>query len=183
MTDLTTLDAVKAYASISTSADDGVLKSMIAAYSEWVRSYTSRDFTVSNYDMWRSGRGSAIMLTTQFPINDVTLVEVDGTAIPRSPQYGSYGYRFTDQTVVLDGGACFTFGVQNVHIQFTAGYASVPVDIAQAVNELVTLRYRTRDKMEWNSKSLAGEIVSINQRDMPASVSTILRQYTNPVPL
>lgn len=183
MNDLTTLAAVKAYAGVTGSGDDVLLVSMITAYSQWVRSYTNRDFTVDDYDLWRSGRGSVILLTPQFPIVDVTQVQVDGTNIARAASFGTYGYRFTDRTIVLSGGAVFCVGAENVYVQYRAGYATVPADIVQAVNELITLRYNLRDKLEWSSKSLAGETVSLVQRDMPETVRTILRQYQNPVPL
>lgn len=183
MTDLTTLASVKAFAGVTGTVDDDLISAMVTAYSQWVRSFTNRDFTAGTYDLWRSGRGSQVLLTPQFPITDVTLVEVDGQAIRRAASFGTYGYRFTDRTIVLDGGACFTRGVENIHIQYAAGYAQVPADIAQAVTELVTLRYKVRDKLDWTSKGLAQETVSVNQRDMPESVRTILRQYQNPVPL
>jgi hypothetical protein len=181
--DLTTLAAVKAYAGITHPADDTLLSGMIAAYSEWVRSYTNRDFTVTDYDLWRSGRGAVVMLLPQFPIVDVTLVQIDGVSIPRAPSFAGYGYRFTQMSVILGGGPTFSVGAQNVYVEYSAGYAVVPADIAQAVNELVALRYNLRDKLEWSSKSLAGETVSLVQRDMPASVKTLLDQYANPVPI
>jgi hypothetical protein len=53
----------------------------------------------------------------------------------------------------------------------------VPAEIAQACNELVALRYRLRDKLEWSTKALAGESVSLITKDMPAAVSTILNMY------
>lgn len=183
MTDLTTVAAVKAYAGIASTADDALLASLVSAYSQWVRSFTNRDFTVGDYELWRGGRGQSVLLTPQFPIVDVTLVEVDGVAIPRATSFSGYGYRFSPRAIALSGGATFTVGIDNIHVTYRAGFATVPTDIAQAVNELVTLRYKTRDKMEWTSKSLSGEVVSINQRDMPDSVRTILRQYQNPVPL
>ena len=58
-----------------------------------------------------------------------------------------------------------------------AGREEGHADIAQAVNELVGLRYALRDKQGWNSKTLAGETVSFSTKDMPASVATILKQY------
>lgn len=181
MTDLTTVAAVKAYLAITSLSDDALLQSLVTAYSQWVRSWTNRDFTVQTYDMVRSGRGQITMLTPQWPITGINSVTVDGVPINAAPKVGSYGYRFTDRMVVMDGGALFSVGAANVEINYSAGYASVPVDIAQAVNELVGLRYRLRDKMEWSSKGLAGETVTLVTKDMPSSVATILKQYQNPI--
>ena len=183
MTDLTTIAAVKAYIGKTDMADDAVLQQLVTGYSQFVRSWCSRDFNVQSYDLWRSGRGNVIMITPQWPITAVSAVVVDGTSIPAQASWGAFGYRFTDRSVVLDGGATFTMGASNVHISYSAGYTSIPADVAQAVNELVALRYRLRDKLEWSSKSLAGETVTLITRDMPASVATLLKQYQNVVPL
>lgn len=182
MTDLTTLAAAKLYSGIATTADDAMLQSLVTAYSQWVRSVCSRDFTADNYEIWRDGRNSRSMLLPQYPVLNVSVVEVDGKSIAPQSAFGQPGFRFTDTQLILDG-YCFTWGSQNVHIFFSAGYLTVPADIAQAVNELVGLRYALRDKQGWNSKSLAGEVVSLSTRDMPASVATILNQYSRKVPL
>lgn len=184
MTDLTTSEAVKAYIGKTDFNDDVLLQSLISAYSQWVRSFTNRDFTVDEYEIWRSGRGGVTMLTPQWPIVDVSVVEVDGRSISAAPSFGAYGYRFTDRMVTLSGGATFAFGSNNVRIVYRAGYSEVPLDISEAVAELVALRYKMRgDNIHWMSKSLNGDTVTLNTRDMPAQVATILKQYANPVPL
>jgi hypothetical protein len=183
MTDLTTLAAVKAYAGVTNSNDDTLITNLITAYSQWVRSFTSRDFTIQQYDIWRSGRGNQVLVVPDFPITAVSSLTIDGVTIPAAPAWGAYGYRYSDTEVLLSGGACFTIGRSNIHLVFTAGYATVPADLSQAVAELVALRYKMKgDNINWSTKSLAGESVTLNTRDMPASVATILKQYTNPVP-
>lgn len=184
MADLTTLAAVKAYAGVTNSNDDALISNLITAYSQWVRSYTSRDFTIQQYNIWRSGRGNAALVVPDYPITSVASLTVEGRSIPAAPSWGAFGYRFTDTEVMLSGGCVFPVGRNNINLVFSAGYANVPADITQAVTELVSLRYRMKgDKLEWTSKSLAGETVSLNTRDMPASVATVLKMYTNPVPL
>ena len=183
MADLTSIAAVKAYIGKSDAGDDACFAMLVTAYSQWVRSWTNRDFNVQTYDIYRSGRGQTLLFLPQWPITSVASVTVDGIAIPAQSSWGTYGYRFDDRSITLEAGAMFTPGQRNIHINFTAGYATIPADIAQAVNELVALRYRLRDKLEWSSKSLAGETVTLNTKDMPASVATILKQYQNVVPL
>lgn len=182
MADLTTVEAVKQFMGKADAADDALLASMVAAYSQWVRSFTNRDFNVAAYDIWRSGRDSDVMMLPQWPIQSVEQVVIEGRVIPPASSFGAYGYRFDERQIVLSG-ARFPIGAMNVNIKFTAGFAVIPADIAQAVNELVSLRYKMRDKQEWVSKSLASETVTLNQRDMPASVATILKQYASKVPL
>lgn len=182
MTDLTTLAAVKQYLGVTDTVDDAVLSSLITSYSQWFRSLANRDFDVRAYDIWRSGRDFTQLQTPQWPIVSVQGLTINGRTISAQTAFGAYGYRFTERSIVLDG-TSFAYGEENIRIQYTAGYATIPTDLAQAVNELVGLRYRLRDKLEWTSKTLAGETVALSQRDMPASVAACLRQYTNPVPL
>lgn len=184
MVDLTTVAAVKAYIGKTDPGDDGVIAALVTSYSEFVRSWTNRDFTPGTYEIWRSGRGQTTLYVPQWPLTAVSLLEIDGKALSAAPSFGAYGYRLTDRSIELTGGAWFCSGANNIHVLFAAGSAVIPSDITQAVNELVALRYQLRgDKIGWTSKSLAGETVSLSQRDMPLSVATLLKQYSNMVPL
>jgi hypothetical protein len=182
MGDLTTLAAVKLYLDTTDNASDALLASLVSAYSGFVRSVTNRDFSLKSYSLIRDGAGSRQMWLPQWPIVSVEGVTVDGRAIAQQPSFGAYGYRVTPRAIVLDG-ACFTRGLANVTINYTAGYSVIPPDLAEAVCELVAFRYRLSDKMEWTSKTLAGETVALSTRDAPPGVMTLLSQYTNPVPL
>ena len=183
MTDLTTTAAVKQYIGKTDSIDDDLFATLVTAYSQWVRSWTNRDFDVRSYNIWRSGRGGVSLILPQWPLVSIDSLTINGQTIAAQASWGDYGFRFSDRAINLDGGCRFWFGSNNINIGFTAGYATIPADIAQAVNELVALRYKLRDKLEWSSKTLAGEVVSLVTKDMPSSVATVLKQYQNVVPL
>jgi hypothetical protein len=174
LADLTSVAAAKAYGGVD--GDDAVIAALVTACSAWIRSWLNRDITTASYDIRRSGRGTAALQMPHYPIREITLLEVDGRAIPAQPDWGQAGYHYDDSQIALVG-HLFTRGIANVRIQYSAGYDVVPADIAQAANELVTLRYKMRDKSEWSSKSLAGETVSLVQKDMPASVATALQGW------
>jgi hypothetical protein len=179
---LTTVDAVKTYAGIAVTATDDAIAALIDGASGFVRAWLNRDITSHDYDIRRNGRGTAMMLLPAYPITAVSLLEIDGQTISASQGWGQSGYLVDDTRIVLFD-HCFTRGWSNIHIRFTAGYATVPAEIAQACNELVVLKYRTRDKLEVASKTLAGETVSFTQKDMPASVATLLKNYRMVAPL
>ena len=183
MVDLTTLDAAKLWAGVGGPSDDVLIAQLITSYSQFVRSYTNLDFDVRSYTIMRNGRGQIHIMLPQRPINGVSSVVVDGLAILPQTSFGTYGFRFSDRAVILDGGAMFTLGQGNVVISYSAGYATIPADIAQAVNELVGLRYKEKDRIGFASKSLAGELVSFITKDMPVSVKTVLDQYSRKLPL
>jgi uncharacterized phiE125 gp8 family phage protein len=176
LADLTTVAGVKAYCGMDTDGDDAVIAALVTACSAWIRAWLNRDITIASYDIRLSGRGTCALQLPHYPIRTITLLEVDGQAIPARSSWGQAGYHHDDTQIALTGYG-FSRGIANVRIQYEAGYDVVPADIAQAANELVTLRYRMRDKLEWSSKSLAGETVSLVQSDMPASVATLLKSW------
>lgn len=181
MTDLTTLSSFKAYSGVVISTDDVAISNLITAYSEFTRSYCSRTFTPQAFSARFDGRNNTRQMLPEFPILTVTAVAVGTTTIAAQSTFGANGYRFDETTVMLDGYR-FTKGEGNVLIAWTAGFATIPPDLAQAVNELVGLRYTLRDKQGWSSKSLAGETVSLITKDMPASAKTVLDYYSRVVP-
>jgi hypothetical protein len=75
-------------------------------------------------------------------------------------------------------GYVFTRRAQNVRVTYTAGYATVPADIAQACTELVCQRYRERSHIGEVAKATGGtETVHYSQQDMSDSIRTLLAQY------
>ena len=180
MTDLTTLASFKAYAGVVIATDDAMLTSLISAYSEFARSYCNRDFTLRTYSRRLDGLNTRRQMVSQVPIGSVTSVTVDTQTIAAQIAFGQPGYYFDSISVMLEGYR-FTRGIGNVAITWTGGYATIPADVAQAVNEMVGLRYKLRDKMEWSSKGLAGETVSLITKDMPSASKRILDQYKSVV--
>jgi hypothetical protein len=63
-------------------------------------------------------------------------------------------------------------------LQYTAGYAVTPPDLAQACIELVALRYRERSRLGEVSRAIGGaETVSYSQKDMSDPIKTLIQQY------
>jgi uncharacterized phiE125 gp8 family phage protein len=182
MADLTTLASFKAYAGVAVTNDDAVLSSLITAYSAWVQQWMNRNILTQTYNETYNGRNHIAQMLPQWPVTAVSAVTIDGVSIPARTTATGAGY-FTDGEAVILAGYSFSKGRANVTIGYTAGYATVPTELAQAVNELVSLRYKLRDKMEWSSKSLAGETVSLVTKDMPESVRTILNTWRAVVPV
>lgn len=182
MSDLTTTAKVKAWAGIKTSDDDALIASLVAAYSAYIQTWLNRQILSAQYTETRSGNGGAQMVFADYPVTAVSMVKVDGREIQRASAVGVAGYRFTSTKLILAGYA-FTKGDANVELAYAAGFADVPDDLEQACNELVALRYKERDRIGHQSKSLAGETVSFIVKDFPDSVRTILNNYRKVVPL
>jgi uncharacterized phiE125 gp8 family phage protein len=180
--DLVSLANVKSWLAITATTDDTLLTRLVTAVSQFIQTWINRDLASQAYSEIRNGHGGTVMSFRDFPVTAVSSVVIDGNSIPLAPDTVSLGYRFTETSLILQG-YVFTRGAANVQISYTAGYASIPTEIEQACIELVSLRYRERDRIGHASKSLAGETVQFIVKDMPDSVRTILQNYKKVISL
>lgn len=129
--DLTTLDAVKKWLSISTTDSDIVLSSLITQISGFVYNKTSRSFFVPRtvtelYD----GLGGTRMLLTNWPVTKVTELKISGTVVPPAGDYPSSGWILEAAPDDPPGlmqrldlrGYTFLSGTKNVSVTYVAGY-------------------------------------------------------------
>ena len=180
--DLTTLTAFKSWGGITVTSDDALLSAAITSLSAAIKSYINRDIISAAYTDVLNGQGGNALITTQAPITAVSSLVIDGRTIVASTTPLQSGYRVAAHAIYLVG-AVFTRGVQNVSVDYTAGYAVVPGDIVQALNEWLNVIYKERDRVGYLSKSLAGETVTFDAKAMPARVATYLAQRVRRVPI
>jgi hypothetical protein len=185
----TTLANVAGYLNVQGTGDNALLTRLIAAASGFVDSYTGRPNGLAEapYTDNRNGNGKAVMTLLNAPIQTVTGVVVDGVAVDPlpAPAIGTYApstpaFTFDESKVQL-WGTCFTRGVGNVSISYTAGFfasGSPDPQIEQAVIDLVALKYKQRDRVGMTSQVLQGiGTVSFLVRDLPADLVAVLDTY------
>lgn len=179
MADLTTLADVKAYLRITNTADDAVLTRLISAASEYIRSWLNRDIDPRTYTEVRDGKGHYKMAFPNYPITGVTSITVDGQTIPQATSSIASGWVLDDTGIMIQLRGCYTFnrGTQNCVIVYAAGYTPIPPDISQACIEMVAYRFKESDRIGVSSKTLAGEVISFSQKDIPANAATLMTQY------
>jgi hypothetical protein len=161
------------------TVDDALLTRLVTAASQFIRTWLQRQIAVTDWIEIRDGNGGQRLAFANFPVTQVWSLSIDGLTIPPSPPGGGFGagYVFSPTELALRG-YVFTRRAQNVSVTYTAGYASVPPDIAQACIELVCQRYRERARIGEVSKALiSGETVTYSQKDMSDDVMTLLSQY------
>ena len=181
--DLTTLGDVKAWLQTGQSAfpgtDDALLSRLIGAASQFIETWLNRQIVSGDWQEIRDGSGGQRLAFANFPVTAVLSLSIDGIAIPAAPMDGGFdaGYVFTPTELALRG-YVFTRRAQNVVVTYTAGYLSIPSDIAQACIELVCQRYRERTRIGEISRALGGgETVTYSQHDMSEDVKTLLSRY------
>jgi hypothetical protein len=161
------------------ATDDALLTRLITAASQFIQSWLQRQIAMSDWIEVRDGNGGQRMAFANFPVSAVLALSIDGITIPPAPSTGGFGagYVFSPTELVLRG-YVFSRRAQNIIVTYTAGYANVPPDIAQACIELVCQRYRERSRIGEVSKALmSGETVTYSQKDMSDDVKTLLQQY------
>jgi uncharacterized phiE125 gp8 family phage protein len=174
--DLTTLAAVETFLGLpSGNADEGLLSSLITAASSAIESYCQRSFIAQAYNEYRDGvLGQNQIVTLGYPIISVTGVTVNGQPIPAAVAgaWPRSGYSNGQWYIRVDG-YCIPQGGKNVNLQYTAGYATIPADLAQACVELVALKYKQKDWIgKSGSESIDGQ--SVTYRDIAMSQSTMM---------
>ena len=181
--DLATVEQVKGYLGIASVADDALLGRLITAASHYIQSWLNREFGQSTYTDRVSGTGGHTLLFRNYPVTAVSAVVLNDQAITESTSAYAAGYVWDETTISLRG-HIFPWGRLNISITYTAGFApdAIPPEITQACIELVSMRYRERDRVGLSSKGLAGETISYSQKDMQDSVRTILNNWRKVVP-
>ena len=179
--DFTTLSDVKAWLQNGQSSfpttDDALLSRLITAASQYIQTWLNRQIPLADYIEVRDGTGGHRLQFGCFPVVTVQSLTVDGQTILQAASSCAAGYSFSASQLSVRGYK-FCRGAQNVVIAYTAGYATIPPDIAQACIDLVALRYRERTRIGEISKSLGGiETVSFSQKDLSDSIKTLLQQY------
>jgi hypothetical protein len=205
--DLTNLADVKAWLQTGQSAfpatDDALLTRLIRAASQFIQTWLNRQIASQDWIEIRDGLDSTVgphdarYEFAAFPVSAVSLVVVDGLTIPPIPAFPpappgiavvstfatQAGYLFTPTQLVIRGyvvprkAGC-------VALQYTAGYAATPPELAQACIELVALRYRERSRIGEVARAIGGgETVSYSQKDMSDSIKTLIQQYRVVAPI
>jgi hypothetical protein len=134
--DLTTLTDLKNYISPTlgtTTASDAILAKIITAVSLGINQFCSRTLAYGVYSEVRNGSGRESMRPLVYPIISVTSVAITNqagqpgqTIYPASSTNNATGNTLTNDKwfIYLNGGGCgvFTWGQQNVTLNYTAGY-------------------------------------------------------------
>ena len=188
MADLTTLSDLKLWLQIdpANTSQDALLTDLIHSASDYIQSFLNRTIAQQLYSEARdgSGAGQDVMMFANYPVSAVSSLAINGQAIPPSPDGIQPGFLFDSTRLVLVG--CqyeFCRGHMNCLVSYTAGYATTPSEIQRACNEMVGLRFKNKDRIGLNSKTLANEVITFTQSDMTESIKIALASYMKVIPV
>lgn len=177
--DLVSLADVKAYLGGDLqSNDDAVLSRLISAASAFFVTACARPILERSYSELYDGKGNGRLYLRQTPVTGVTALSIENTAVPQATTPGEPGWRLNGNVILLFG-HWFHRGLVNVAVTYTAGYASPPADVAEAVMELVGLRYRGRDRLGKVSEGIGSmATTSYAQKDVSPFVASAIARYS-----
>lgn len=152
-----TLAQVKTFLSITSTSDDAQLQAFLDSAEAMWANRIGPIATTTSYDERYDG-GNATIVLRHVPVLTVTaVVESYGSnwsktltqAQPDSGTGSAYDYSVDLVTGLLIRRAVgvavpFIQGIQNVHVTYTAGFASAPGDIVEAISLLVEHKQQAR---------------------------------------
>jgi len=176
------------YLNPNLGGDDTTLTRMISAVSVWFANYCDRTFADTDWSYTLSGRGNPSIMLPEYPVTAVTAVTVDGVTVPARPSVTGYGWIQDGVNKLTICGSTsswpcgFTKGAMNVTVAFSSGYATIPADIEQACIECCASWYRRRSRIDEESKSVQGEVITFSIAACPKAARTVLDIFRRPWP-
>jgi hypothetical protein len=177
--ELTTLSHVKSWAEVTGITDDYAIQLCISAFSRYVLNRTGRDTLgpIKDFTEIKNGSGSSILANLRnWPITELTNVQVNGVVIPISSGYGIGGVAvtgnlkqaiailpgFSNTSALFDNlgsfsAPIFSRGINNVLVEYSAGYGYVPEDLEQAACEAISANYKRKAWQDLASKSISSQ--------------------------
>jgi uncharacterized phiE125 gp8 family phage protein len=163
------------------AADDPLLVRLLSAASEFVQRQTGRTFALVTYTEPHDWNGEHLLVPKNYPVTAVASVSIDGQTIDKATDETTPGWIQDGNVIRLRNVPLRDWlsvrRVANCTISYTAGYASIPQDIQQAVLELAALKFRERAHIGQASQTLQGSSVSFLPSIVPLSVQAVLDSY------
>jgi hypothetical protein len=186
--DLTTVADVKASSGAggAGTAADAVIARLITAASSFIATSTDRSFTgLQAFSEIRDGSGGDLLLLGNTPVVSIQSLSVGAVPIAAQAADGQPGYFLLNGEAISLYGYRFGKGRANVRVSYTAGYAAIPADVAQACIELVESMYRKghRDPLQQSESNQGITTTSYKVQDVPPFVQSVIDKYKKVVPI
>ena len=176
-----TLAELKSWLPNQGNNDDATLQSLISNGSAQILQYVDRPHILSSvlgqinelYD----GNDSESLFPRNYPILSIIAVAVDGISLQPSTSPSTAGFLWDSRRIMVRGFR-FSRGFQNVLLAYTAGFASVPLDLKQAAIDTFALAYRQRTHIGERSTSMGGQVTqSFDMSDIPPRALATFNLY------
>lgn len=177
---LSTLENVKSYLGrTGMVGDDPLLSRLLNVASKWFEIQVERTILSATYTDTTLGSGARSMVTKHYPVQTVTSVLVNGDVIPQAILATDTGWRQLGSVIALKGSR-FTEDAL-VEITYTAGFATVPADVEQAVIEITADLFKYKDRQGvMSSTNGTGSTTSYAPSALSPFVQSVIDAYKRP---
>ncbi|MBI1209662.1 MAG: hypothetical protein GC191_20560 [Azospirillum sp.] len=182
--DLTDVDAVKAALGISGTDDDDWLAVLVRQASGAIARFCNRTFVTETVtETFRLSRPAFELSLARFPVVDVTSIVADGETLDDADFEVD-----ADPGILrrLDGNDELATWCGKVTVTYSAGFATIPSDVAAAAIALVRFLYHRRSTDPWTRSVVAGNINLALNADLsgpdglPREVTSLLDPFRLP---
>lgn len=166
------------------STDDVILNRIISQVSQFIKGKLQREITLNTYsEYYSTTEGQKSICLNEYPVNTIYSVSINGKPISQSTDLTSSGWTLQVPNLLCFRNVAFPAGVNNVYVSYSAGYGITPLDLETACIELTAWRYRERDRIAQESKSINGESVTFitNKSNLP-HITDIIDDYKRVTP-
>ncbi len=179
MTTYCTTQDVATFLGGATPVNDPALAPIVTNTNQAIDTYLSRNILAADYTETYKGNGSRAFMVNNTPINSVASLSILGQVVPptTTPLVPGFLYQADLGLFEVYGYGPIPAWMGAIAIAYNAGYASVPADLAQAAIEWAAFKYKTRQNIGVQTKSLDRETITYSQHAMPLSVKAILDIY------
>lgn len=186
MANLISLDTYKQAKALTSTKEDDRLNYLITAVSQLIKTYCNTaliDYVSTAYTEYISIDGTSITVQlTESPVIEIEEVWVRPSPIEEYTRLLSTEFVLNKRTDSLTRvGGKWPTGVESVMIVYTAGYVTVPVDLALAVVDLVSYYFKEEYKAV---KSMGGASIQnsttstlTGNTDFPDHIKRVLDLY------
>lgn len=152
------------------------------------------------FNEWYDGNGSERMFLRNQPIVSVQALTINGVPIQASAAYGQPGYVIDGSGKSLaircggagsattftfsrfgfrGGGQYFQKGIQNINVQYTAGFASTPYDLQDKAEGQIAVTYQQKNRRDQASQAMAQGAGTSAFRDwaITPELALVIRKY------
>lgn len=183
---LCTVAQVKTYIGETKSTHDTLLSGIVEYVTEFIQSYTHKDFFEQTYTEYPTGGGSKLVLGNA-PVSSITSIH-ESLDVPRSYTSSTLLTADTHYIADLDDGIVHRLNSKwskqpkAIRAIYTAGYGStdIPKDVQWAAVLLSVLAFNQRRDVGAAGASVGGESVDFeNPHSLPEIISDILNFYSD----
>lgn len=164
--------------------DDVMLSRLISQTSQYIKGQTQREITLNTFSEYYSTENNLKKIClNEYPVQNVYSVSINGKAVDQSLTLDSPGWTLQAPNTIVFRHTSVPSAVNSLYVSYSAGFSQVPQDLETACIELTAWRYRERDRIAQQNKSIGGESVGfITDKSNYPHVTAIINDYKRVTP-